>query len=115
MRLQAKMTVYDALLDRSGTIVTAGVAQTLMPANPDRCYLVVQNISNSDLWIRDGALAAIGVAGSIRITPGGEFAMQGSFVPSQFFTVIGPVSGQAYTAKENQSSYGNVTAAGYGP
>ena len=108
MRLNAKQTVYDQFIDRSGTVATGGASQLLAPKNPDRCYFFFQNISGGDLWINHTSNAQVGVAGSIKVSPGVVYAMEGSYVVAEPWYVIGAQSGQAFTCKENNPSYGNV-------
>lgn len=89
-------------VDRSGTVTTGGTQQTLAAANPGRIYLLVQNIGSSALWVNWTAVATQ-AAGSVQIAPGGsaEWSAGGTgFVPRGAISVIGPTTGQAWTAKE---------------
>lgn len=108
MRLSNKSAVYDQLQDRSGTVAVGGVSQTLMARNSDRFYLFFQNLSTGDLWLNHTAAAQIGVAGNIRVAPCAVFALEGSYVSAEPWYVIGATSGQAFTAKENNPSPGNI-------
>jgi hypothetical protein len=88
------------LTDRSGTIATGSTSQQLAASNIARKYLLVQNLdSAADLWINFTA-DAVQDQPSVRISPGDAFIMEGSFVSTQQVNVIGPTTGQKFTAKE---------------
>ncbi|SRR5712692_10062 len=108
MRLANKSSVFDQLVDRSGTITSGGTSQQLMPKNADRFYLFFQNISTGDEWLNHTTAAQIGVAGNIRVRPGETFAMEGSYLTGESWNIIGATTGQAFTSKENSPSPGNI-------
>lgn len=108
MRLFAKQTVLDKLVDRSGTITLGGTSQQLTPANPDRCYFYFQNLATEDLYINFTTAAGVNTAGSFRVCPGASFFKEGSYVSSEAANVIGATTGSVFTCKENSPSYGNV-------
>lgn len=108
MRLSNKSTVYDKLADRSGTVAAGAVSQLLMARNSDRFYFFFQNLSLGDLWLNHTSSAQIGVAGNIRVGPCAVFALEGSYVSAEPWYVIGATSGQAFTAKENNPSPGDI-------
>jgi hypothetical protein len=87
-------------IDRSGTIATGGASQLLMPANPQRSYLFVQNLSTGDLWINFGT-AAVASQPSIRIPANpASFVMEASYVSKEAVNIIGATSAAAFVAKE---------------
>lgn len=89
--------------DRSGTITLGGTAQTLAAANASRVYLVVENSDTSanagDLWINFGT-TAVQAQPSIRIPVGATYVSDPQFISTQGVSIIGPNTGQAFTAKE---------------
>lgn len=87
------------ITDRSGTIATGGVAQTLMAANSQRRKFKLQNISGGDLWWSATGTASAG-AGSFRLSPGDYYETPPDFCPTTTVTIFGAVTGQAFTARE---------------
>src|SRR4051812_46159612 len=45
------------IIDRSGAIAVANASQQVMATNDGRKYLLVQNISDTDMWINFGVAA----------------------------------------------------------
>ena len=88
------------LTDRSGTILSGGVAQTLMAANPARRYLWLLNHSPDTLWVNFGA-TAVAASPSIPVYPGDVLRQpdQG-FLSTQAVSILGATTGQAFVAKE---------------
>jgi hypothetical protein len=91
--------VVGTLADRSGTLTTGGTSQQLAAANTTRKYLLIQNVSTTDLWINFTTAAVVGQP-SIKVVAGGNFVMESSFVSNEAVNIIGPTTGQAFTAKE---------------
>jgi len=87
------------LTDRSGTIATGGVAQTVCAANGSRQYLLFENVSDADLWINFTTTAVLNEP-SFRIVSKGSLVMESSFITTEALSVIGANTGQAYTCKE---------------
>jgi hypothetical protein len=88
------------LTNRSGTITAGDTAQTLMAANADRKYLLIQNISDTVMWI-NFTTTAVKDSPSIMLEPnGGSLAMEGSFVSTELVSVICVTTGKKFTAKE---------------
>lgn len=89
------------LTERSGTITTGGVSQQIMAANADRKYLLIQNISDIDMWFRFGATgAAADTVDNWKLPAGGSFTMEGSFVSTQAIQIIGATTGKKFSAVE---------------
>jgi hypothetical protein len=87
--------------DRSNTIQAGGAAQQVMAANAQRKYLLFENVSDTDLWVRFGNLDANADQPSILVPPRAVCEMDGSgFVNTDKMTVIGATTGKSYTAKE---------------
>jgi len=87
------------LTDRSGTITTGGTAQQLAPVNVTRRYLFVENVGTAILWI-NFTTTAVQSQPSIEIPAGYSFVMEDGFVSTELISIIGPTTGQAFTAKE---------------
>lgn len=96
-------TPSGTLIDRSGTITAGGTAQQVMAANTTRQYLLFQNTSDTDMWINFGAVA-VAASPSVKVTPGGDFEMERSFVSTQYVSVFCATTGKTFTAKEGQPS-----------
>jgi hypothetical protein len=98
--LKVDISLQGALTDKSGTITTGGTAQQLAAANPTRRYLLVQNLDSSNpLWI-NFTTTAVQTQPSIRIGVGGSFVMEAGFISTELVSVVGAVTGHAWTAKE---------------
>lgn len=83
--------------DRSSSITTGGTAQQLAAANAARKSLVVQNISDADLWINEiGGTAAADTAGSWKVPAGSAFAVS----TNRAISIIGATTGKKFTATE---------------
>lgn len=83
--------------DKSGSITTGGVAQTLAVANGDRVELTGQNISSEDMWINEtGGTAAANTAGSFKVTAGNTFRISTCMKVS----IIAATTGSKFTATE---------------
>lgn len=81
---------------KGGTVTKANTSQLLSPENHDRKSLRIQNISDGDLWVREGAPAGVGVVGSFLVKPG-QFYEAGSFSE---VSIAGAAAGQKYSALE---------------
>lgn len=94
-------TVAGSYTNRSGTITTGGVSQTLMAANASRKAWTVQNRSTGNLYINfTAAASASATGGSIELQPGDAYSEAGDFVSTEAITILGATTGQAFTAKE---------------
>lgn len=91
------LSTLPAGTDRSGSITTGGTAQQLAAANAARKSLVVQNISDADLWINEiGGTAAADTAGSWKVTAGSAFAVS----TNRAISIVGATTGKKFTATE---------------
>lgn len=88
--------------DRSGTITTGGVAQTLALGDGTRRGLSIQNVSSGDLWVNVYGTASA-TAGR-KIAAGDEYVwsmQQGSgSIPVNAVSIFGATTGQAFAAEE---------------
>lgn len=84
-------------IDRSGTITSGGVAQTIAAANSTRNGFLIQNNSIGDLWLSSLGTAAA-TQPSLWIPPGTFYQFEG--VPLTALSLFGATTGQAFTARE---------------
>jgi len=91
--------VQGTLTDGSGTITTANTSQQVFAANPNRRYLLLQNISSATLWF-NFTTAATTAQPSLQLTSGASFVMESSFVSTEVVNIIGGTAGQAFVAKQ---------------
>src|SRR5690242_2422020 len=88
-----------AWTDRSGTITAGGAAQSVAPINANRSYIFIMNISTDRLWINFGA-TAVQNQPSILLEVGAAFVLEANYIETEAISIIGPTTGQAFTAKE---------------
>lgn len=88
----------ETLTDISGAIAIGGTAQSLVIAAAGRIGLVVQNLSNGDLWLSPHG-TALADKPSIRIPPAyGVYETPRGFRPVGAWSIIGATTGQKFTA-----------------
>lgn len=80
----------------SGTITLGGTAQYIFSGNATRNFVMIQNISSADLWVAIGTVAAIDVAGNIKLPPNDKLIFD-YVAPSNSISIIGGTTGQKYT------------------
>ncbi len=85
--------------DRSGATAAPGTAQAVMPANPRRRGLWLQNLSGADLWLSALGPATAGPP-SLRLPPGALYEAPAHGVPAGEVSVLGGAAGQAFAARE---------------
>ncbi len=81
------------------TVTLGGTSQTLFAADEGRVYLVIQNHSAANLWIEFEGVAAVAASPSILIGVDKGMVFEGSSCPISKITIIGPTTGQSFTAK----------------
>jgi hypothetical protein len=101
------MIAKHQITDASGSITTGGQAQTALAANPNRTYLLIQNLSDIAMWLNFGTAAvadqpsiclkACAVAGD---GSGGAIVFEGSFVPTDSVSLYGATTGKKFVCKE---------------
>lgn len=89
-----------ALLDRSGTIQTAGSSQLVAQTLVGRQYLFFQNLSLTATMYLSFSSGATPRAGSIRVPPGAAFCMENKFVTDEAWFVYCDTVDEPFTAKE---------------
>jgi len=85
--------------NRSSTITSGGVAQTLMAANASRNGFLIQNVSSGDLWISSLGTAAASQP-SIQLPPMAYYEPPLNGVPVAAISIYGATTGQAFSARE---------------
>lgn len=85
--------------DRSGTVTSGGVAQTLMAANTSRKGFFIQNQSTYDLWISSLGTAAA-TQPSLWLPAGAYYEPPDIGVPTAAISIFGATTGQAFAARE---------------
>lgn len=85
----------------SGSIAVANTSQQIFNSLSSRVYLLIQNISDTDMYINFGSVANIG-AGSIKLVPNGSYELiktAGGFMNTEAINIICSVAGKEFTAK----------------
>lgn len=82
-------------------ITTGGTEQSLLAADGNRRYLLIQNLhASSSLWINFDGVAAVEDKPSVEIGAGvSAIWPQGGWVPRGEIRIIGPTTGQKFTCK----------------
>lgn len=91
--------VGAVIVDHSGTITNGGAAQTVMGANSNRRYLLLENVSTADLWFNFTTTAVLGQP-SLKLPSGASFVMEDSPISTEAISIIGATTTQAFVAKE---------------
>lgn len=80
------------------TITTGGASQAVFAANSNRRYLLIQNQSDTDMYINFGAVAAAGTT-SVKIIPGSSY-QDNQNPPTTTVTIVCATTGKAFAAKQ---------------
>jgi hypothetical protein len=87
-------------VNRSGTIIAGGTAQSLMSASSTRRGVVIRNNSAGSLWVNEiGGTAIIGQP-SMEVTAGEYWETPIHYDCRQAWSIIGATTGQAFTCRE---------------
>jgi hypothetical protein len=78
------------------TITTAFAAQVVF-ADTKRSYLLVQNISDTDMWMEFNSPGAVG-RGIRLLANGGGYVAESGFIPSGTVRIICSAAGKAFYA-----------------
>lgn len=92
-------SIAAVFTDRSGTITNGGTAQSQVPANANRKYILIQNNSDTNLWF-NFTTTAVQSQPSILLIPNASFFMETRIVGTEAISVIGPTTGKSFTIKE---------------
>lgn len=96
------------LTNRSGTITSGGVSQTLAASNASRRYLLIQNpcsassqgIATAESLFINFTSAASATSASVELAPCGSYTTEAGPVTTELITVLGATTAHAFTAKE---------------
>ncbi len=89
---------HGALTDRSGTV--GSTSTSIVPANPTRKYLFIQNLSGSKLYINFTTAANQGQPSILLGANGGSIVFEGNFVTTEQVFAVASGASSPYTAKE---------------
>jgi hypothetical protein len=78
------------------TITTANAVQQVFP-NTKRSYLLVQNTSDTDMWLAIGTTPSVGT-GIRLLAGGGGYVAEEGFIPSGAVNIICLVAGKSFYA-----------------
>jgi hypothetical protein len=78
------------------TITTGGTAQQVFSA-ASRNYLLVQNLSDTDMWLGLGFNPSVG-NGIKLVANGGGFVAEGGFIPAGSVNILCATAGKAFSA-----------------
>lgn len=102
-----QIVAAGTLTDRSGSIAAGDAAQDLAAANPNRRYLLIQNVSDTVLWVNFGTTAVkdqpsyhLKACGTAADGTGGVLEFNGPFCPTGVVSIIGASTGKKFVAKE---------------
>ena len=98
LQVVAKATP-GTMTDRSGTITSGGTAQTIMAANANRKYLLIQNSSDTAMWC-NFTTTAVASQPSFTLIAGASFVMENNAISTEAISCIGATTGKIFTAKE---------------
>ncbi len=88
----------EAVLDRSGSIASTGIAQTLLAANTLRSGWLMQNRGSNVMYVNDLGTAVVG-AGSFQVSPGAFFPPQGFPLFTGAVSILGTAT-DIFTVRE---------------
>jgi hypothetical protein len=89
------------LIDASGAMTAGGTSQVVQAADPNRQYMLVQNISAEDMWINFG-VAAVQDKPSIKLSAGSsmQYSVGGTgIVPTGSINIVSATTGSKFVAK----------------
>jgi hypothetical protein len=87
-----------AQVNRSGSIILGGTAQTLAPANLNRLGCVIQPLGTTDFWISLTGTAGAGLGSYV--VPAGSVFVCPKPAPTGAITIFSNSTGQPFTAVE---------------
>lgn len=89
-----------SLTDGSDDITAADTSEQVFAANTSRVYLLVQNVSDTDMWVDFGTSAVKDQPSVLLRANGGSIVFDGAFVPTSTVNIICGTISKPYTAKE---------------
>lgn len=92
------LPVNGALNDYSGSITTASTSYNIVNANASRRYALVQNISDTGMWLNIGAAAT--TTNSIFLASNSGIVWESGFLPTATLSILCTTSGKRFVVKE---------------
>lgn len=89
---------FAGTINRSGSIIQGGTAQTMAPANLNRVGCVVQPLGTTDLWVSITGTASTST-GSYAVPAGSVFVCPRP-APTGAISILSNSTGQPFTAVE---------------
>lgn len=85
------------LLDASGTISSGGVSQSILPADGNRKFLYIQNISDTAMNINFGAAASATTI--LLAASGGSWSSEYNWIPTDSVNIFCASGSKAFVCK----------------
>lgn len=85
--------------DYSGSVTLGGTAQVVQSAGLIRRYLLIQNISDTTMWVNFG-VTAVADQPSIQIVAGASLVFDHAFVPIGDISLMCATTGKKFVIKE---------------
>lgn len=92
------LPVNGALNDYSGSITTASTSYNVVGTNASRRYALVQNISDTGMWLNIGAAAT--TTNSIFLASNSGIVWESGFLPTATLSILCTTSGKRFVVKE---------------
>lgn len=86
--------------NNSGTITSAGVSQQIVPASPDRNFLLVQNLSTTDSMYVGIGYSPTDTTGICISANGGGVVFEDGAVPVEAIHIFCNTAGEPFVALE---------------
>lgn len=83
--------------NNSNTITTGGTSQQIVAANSSRKYLLVQNISDTNMYLGVGYTPTT-TTGILLASNGGGIIFESSFIPNSAINILCATAGKAFVA-----------------
>lgn len=89
-----------AIADGSGSIASASTSESVFASKSDRKYLIVQNLSDTDMYVNVGAAAGNSAGSMLLPASGGSIVFEDGYVPTEAVNIWCSASSKDYTAKQ---------------
>jgi hypothetical protein len=97
--IKTEVNRQGTLTNRSTTITAGGTSQQVAAANTSRNYLLIQNISDTAMYVGIGYTPTT-TTGLLLSASGGGIVFETSFIPTQAINVLCATTGKAFVAWE---------------
>ena len=89
----------SATQNASGTITSGGASQQIAAADTSRDYFLLENVSDTDMWVDFGQAATAGQPSFLIKANGGSIELRGLNILKGTITVIGATTGKAFAGR----------------